>query len=166
MPCSGAAQGCERASQGRAGLKVWPQAGLLLSGAYSQPRCASPGACLPEGLAGFLRQICGKGLELIGAKIVSACRLLHVERCVGGGGLFFSCPRLRAVSLRPGQEEDWAECPPGPGVRTTIALLPSSASEPSCSRWHVGLAVLPTRGAGSSTRPIRRPLCEQPHWKV
>lgn len=44
---------------------------------------------LPAGLASFLSQICcGKSLELgLGKeKVLSACRLLHVDRCVYGDG--------------------------------------------------------------------------------
>ena len=47
---SSGAQGCERASQGRAGLEAWPQAGLLLSGHTLSHVALSPGARSSRGL--------------------------------------------------------------------------------------------------------------------
>ena len=71
------------------------------------------------------------------AKSVSACRLVHVERCVwGAGGYASALDHVRCLYGR-GQEEDRAECPAGPGVRTTVALfpLPLPASPCPAGMW-------------------------------
>lgn len=72
--------------------------------------------------------------------------------CVGGGGLCFSCPRLRGVSLRPGAGGRLGRVPCGAGGRNHSCSPPPSAGEP-LPRWHVGLAVLPTRGVPPA--PVR-----------
>ena len=109
---------------------------------------------LPEGLASFLRQICcGKSLELgLGKERICLQTCARGEMCVGGGGLCFR-PRSCAVSLRPGAGGRPGRVPRGTrGKNHSCSLPPSSAGEP-LPRWHVGLAVLPTRGAPPA--PVR-----------
>lgn len=88
---------------------------------------------LPEGLAGFLRQICcGKSLELgLGKDHICLQTSARGEMCVWGAGGYAS-PALDYVGCLydPGQEDDWAECPAGLGVGTTVALLPLLPASP------------------------------------
>lgn len=119
--------------RGGAGLKAWAQAGLLLSGHTLSHVALSPGARSSRGLGrlpetNLLWKELGTGIGQRSYLPADFCTWRDVWWGAGG----YASPALNYVRCLhdPGQEDDWAECPAGLGVGTTVALLPLLPASP------------------------------------
>lgn len=152
---SSGAQGCERASQGHAGLEAWPQAGLLLSGHTLSHVALSPGARSSRGL-GWLPEtnLLWKGLGTgIGQRSYLPADFCTWRDVCGGWGAMLLLPQITcSVFTAGGRRRTGQSAPRTRGKNHNCSPPPSSASEP-LPRWYVGLAVLPTRGVPPA--PVR-----------
>lgn len=140
--------------RGGAGLKAWAQAGLLLSGHTLSHVALSPGARSSRGLGrlpetNLLWKELGTGIGQRSHLPADFCTWRDV---CGGWGAMLLPPLDYVQCLRPGAGGGLGRVPCGAGGRNHSCSPPLSAGEPlPC--WHVGLAVLPTRGAPPA--PVR-----------